>query len=128
MLEWSMVLVTLGAVFVGVNAQQRSVEKAHPPLLCDQCGDVAPMMISAPSRCDLTQYHWDCALPIKKDKPTRARHALIYCGNTPFYVSQAQYAQIARYQRADVNMVLTVNGHYIDSPCVPSGQNGSNLK
>lgn len=70
------------------------------------------------ANCDLSKFKWDCDLPMKV-KPSRAHQSLVYCGDLRGYLSPTEFQVLNHYYRRDVNMVLRVNGEYIEAPCVP---------
>ena len=71
--------------------------------------------------CDLTHFRWDCELTLHT-KPTQAAPSLVQCGRVYGYVSRAQYDDLVRFQRANVDMNLIVNDDYVDGPCIPAGR------
>ena len=68
--------------------------------------------------CDLTQFRWDCDFPMKV-QPSKSAQSLVYCGALRGYLTPAEFDILDHYNRKNVNMVLKVNGEYIESPCVP---------
>ena len=83
---------------------------------------VMGMMVSLSgfARCDPTVFASDCNIPISS-VPDKSE-GRVYCGKTIGYISRQDYEVLRRYQRAKVNMILTFNGEYLDSPCIPAGR------
>ena len=73
------------------------------------------------ANCDLTNFRWQCDMPLHV-RPQHYAHSLVYCGNAYGYVSQKDYETLVNYQRADVNMILTINDEYAASPCIAHNQ------
>lgn len=71
------------------------------------------------SNCDLSRFRWDCDLPIQPT-PRASAVSLVYCDKSYGYLTPAQFDQLTRYYRRSVNMILTVDGEFIDAPCVPA--------
>ena len=76
-------------------------------------------MAFAKRNCDITTFHWECDLPVKIEK-SRSAPTQFYCGNSWGYLSKRDFARLQEYQRANINMILTINGEHVDSPCRPS--------
>lgn len=67
--------------------------------------------------CDLTEFKWGCDFRARSAQ-TSATSSVVYCANIPVYLNTAQYDMLRAYQRANVNMVLKVNGEYVTGPCM----------
>jgi len=68
------------------------------------------------NNCNLHDFKWECDLSVKA-KRTKSHPHIIYCGDTYVYLSNRSKRVFDRYINANVNMVLKVDGQYIDSPC-----------
>jgi hypothetical protein len=71
--------------------------------------------------CNLSQFRWECEMQLN-NKPTRATPSMVQCGLAHGYVSHAEYDALVRFQRANVDMNLTVDDDYMDGPCIPVGR------
>ena len=70
--------------------------------------------------CDPTRFSHNCEMPyIQKQHKHLAQ---VYCGPRLGHITKHQYEILKRYHRANTNMILTLNGEYIDSPCIPGGK------
>lgn len=78
---------------------------------------MAPM-VAPLANCDLTTFRWLCDIPMQT-KVTHVAPSVVDCAGTLVAVTRPQYETIMRYQRANVDMTLTVNGEYVTGPCVP---------
>lgn len=80
----------------------------------------------AQANCDLSRFRWECDIAISPD-PTPAMPSLVYCGNSYGYVSKADYDTLVRFHRRSINMVLKINGEFIEAPCIPGHRSSQDL-
>lgn len=73
------------------------------------------------AECDLSAFRWDCDMQTQ-EKPKTGATSLFYCGESYGYLSQEQYAHLIHNQRAGINMLLQINGEYVDSPCIAASR------
>ncbi len=71
--------------------------------------------------CDLGHFRWDCEMQLN-NRPTKSTPSLVQCGLAHGYVSHAEYDALVRFQRANVDMNLTIDDDYMDGPCIPAGR------
>jgi hypothetical protein len=72
------------------------------------------------SLCDPTRFGSVCEIPFTTQ--VQPDSSMVYCGDRLGFISRSHYEVLRRYQRASTNMILTVNGEYLDSPCIPAGR------
>jgi len=70
------------------------------------------------ANCDTTTFRWECDIPAKLSAKPYAT-SMVRCGGALAYVTYNEYEQLMRNQRDNINMVLKINGEYIDGPCIP---------
>lgn len=75
--------------------------------------------VAIAQECDLSQFRWECELPVGKPHPTRYRQSAVSCGGIVMFVTPWQYEEIVHNRALDINMVLKVNDEYFTGPCVP---------
>ena len=69
--------------------------------------------------CDLSEFRWECELPVGKPHPSMYRTSAVSCGGIVMFVTPWQYEKIVHNRALDVDMVLKVNDEYFSGPCVP---------
>lgn len=88
-----------------------------------RCAGMATLLMVSTNlvaaNCDLTEFSWDCEIPVGlKEQPGKS--SIFFCGNSYGYLTHHQMDVLSRYRRASVNMVMKINGQYVDSQCVPA--------
>lgn len=73
-------------------------------------------MALASGHCDISEFKWDCDLRAKT-RPTSNYKSLVYCRDTLVAISEESRSTLNRFNHASINMVLKVNGEFIDAPC-----------
>lgn len=85
-----------------------------------------PTFVAAQAHCELHRFRWECDIAIYPD-PSPAAPSLVYCGNSYGYVSKADYDTLVRFHRRSINMVLKIDGEFLESPCIPAHRSSQDL-
>lgn len=67
--------------------------------------------------CDVSGFKQECDIPVQP-RPIKHFHAYAFCTGSYGYLTPAQFDQLARYHRRDVNIVLKVDGELVDVRCL----------
>lgn len=71
------------------------------------------------ANCNLHQFRYPCDITLKP-YPTRYAKSLVYCGNSRGYVTKHDYDILTKFHRRSINMTLSINGEFLESPCIPA--------